>query len=239
MKAMIFAAGKGTRLKPLTENMPKALVKINGKPMLEHVITKLKDCGVQEIIINVHYLADQIIQFLKEKQNFGIKIEISDERDKLLNTGGGLKKAAWFFGKESLIVHNVDVISNINLKEMINFHKKNNALATLAVRKRITSRYFLFTGNKELCGWKNTQTNEEIITKTSETTSNFAFSGIHIINPMIFDYIKQEGTFSIVNSYLELSKTQTILGYEHNKDYWFDIGKPENLLEAENFIKSA
>lgn len=238
MKAMIFAAGKGIRLKPLTDNTPKALVKINEIPMLEHVIIKLKNSGVSEIIINIHYLADQIIDFLKEKNNFGIRIEISDERNQLLDTGGGLKKASWFFDdNKPFIVHNVDVVSNIDLKQMIDYHMKTNALATLAVRNRNTSRYFLFNKENNLCGWENVIKSERIITKPAEKYNSLAFSGIHIINPEIFHYFKYDNAFSIVETYLELSKNQLIIAYNHSNDYWFDIGKPENLKLAEEYLK--
>ncbi len=237
MKAMIFAAGKGTRLKPLTDNTPKALVKVNGTPMLEIIINKLIKSGVNEIIINTHYLADQIIDFLKSKDNFGIRIEISYEKEELLDTGGGLKKAAWFFdNNEPFILHNVDVISDINLISMIEFHNSNNALATLAVKKRKTSRYFLFNKKNELCGWQNIKTSESIISNPDDSLNQFAFSGIHIIDPKIFKYLKNDGTFSIVPSYIELSKSNKIMAFQHEKDFWFDIGKPENLKTTESFL---
>ena len=238
MKAMIFAAGKGTRLKPLTDNTPKALVPVNGTPMIELVIKNLISIGVNEIIINVHHLADQIIGFLKTKNNFGIRIEISDETNELLDTGGGLKKASWFFNSnEPFIVHNVDIISNIDLKGMIDFHNKNKALATLAVRKRTSSRYFIFNDKQELSGWKNTKTSEKIISRSSEKYTSLAFSGIHIISPAIFNNIKQEGKFSIVHNYLELSKNNLKLAYQHDKGYWFDIGSSEKLDVAEKYLK--
>ena len=238
MKAMIFAAGKGTRLKPLTNNTPKALVKVNGTPMLELVIKKLIEAGVTEIIVNVHYLGNQIINFLKSKNNFGIRIEISDESEQLLDTGGGLLNASHFFNdNKPFIVHNTDVISNIDLKKTIDFHIKNNALATLAIRKRKSSRYFLFNQKMELCGWKNTKTSEEIISRKHDKLESFAFSGIHIISPDIFNLIEaHKKTFSIVDTYIELSKEKRILGYLHNQDTWFDIGKSENLQEAENYL---
>lgn len=235
---MIFAAGKGTRLKPLTDHTPKALIKVNGVSMLEHVILKLKSFGVKEIIINVHYLADQIIEFLASNKNFGLHIEISDERNQLLDTGGGLKKASWFFDdKKPFILHNVDLISNIDLVDMINYHNKNNTLATLAVRERKSSRYFLFNKKMSLCGWKNTKTSEKIISRPSDNLKELAFSGIHVISPAIFKHIKREGKFSIIQTYLEISKKNQINGYQHDEDYWFDIGNPENLKTAENHLK--
>ena len=238
MKAMIFAAGKGTRLRPLTDNTPKALIKINEIPMIELVIRKLIAFGVNEIIINVHYLANQIINFLNANNNFGIRIEISDETDELLDTGGGLKKASWFFNhNEPFILHNVDVISDIDLIKMVNFHKKSNALATLAVQERKSSRYFLFNKKMSLCGWKNTKTSEKIISKHSDHLKELAFSGIHVISPALFNHNKREGKFSIVQTYLELSKNYQITGYLHDENYWFDIGNPKNLKAAENHIK--
>lgn len=239
MKAMIFAAGKGTRLKPLTDNTPKALVKVNGISMLELIIGKLISIGVDEIIINVHYLADQIIDFLHSKNNFGIRIEISDESDELLDTGGGLKKASWFFDDpEPFILHNVDIISDIDLIEMVNFHKKKNAIATLAIRNRKSSRYFLFDTKNELCGWENIKTTEKTISKKSTLLSQFAFSGIHIIDPIIFNFLNQKGKFSIVDSYLKLSRNKIIKGFDHTSDYWFDIGNTKKLEIADNYLRN-
>lgn len=238
MKAMIFAAGKGTRLKPLTDNTPKALIQVNDLPILERVIRKLIDCGVNEIIINVHYLADQIIEFLRVKNNFGIRIEVSDETDVLLDTGGGLKKASWFFNdNKPFILHNTDIISDIDLNKMLETHQKNNALATLAVRNRKSSRYFLFNSENMLCGWKNIKTSESIISNPGHELKQFAFSGIHIINPEIFSYLNKDGSFSIIPFYIELSKNMRVLAYQHNKDYWFDIGDKKKLEVAEKFIK--
>lgn len=239
MKAMIFAAGKGTRLKPLTNNTPKALIKVNGVPMLELVINNLINIGVNEIIINVHYLANQIIDFLKSKNNFGIRIEISDETDELLDTGGGLKKASWFFNdNKPFILHNVDVISNIDLNEMLNFHINNKALATLAVRKRTSSRYLIFNNKQELCGWENKKNSVKIISRSSKKYYSLAFSGIHIINPEVFKNINENGRFSIISTYFAHSENKLILSYQHDKDYWFDIGNPEKLDIAEKYINS-
>ncbi len=239
MKAMIFAAGKGTRLRPLTHNTPKALVKINRTPIIERVILKLISFGISEIIINVHYLSEQIITFLESKNYFGIKIIISDESNQLLDTGGGLKKASYFFNdNQPFILHNTDVISNIDLASMLDVHKQNNALATLAVRDRNSSRHFLFNQNNELCGWRNSKTKDQIISKYSNNYKALAFSGIHIISPKIFDYIDQNGAFSIVNTYLKLSKHNLIQAYQHDKDYWFDIGTIENLKTTEQYLSN-
>ncbi|MDK2978842.1 MAG: mannose-phosphate guanylyltransferase [Bacteroidales bacterium] len=239
MKAMIFAAGKGTRLKPLTNSMPKALVKINGIPMLERVIQKLIQSGVNEIIINVHHFAGQIINFLKENDHFGIRIEISHEKDELLDTGGGLKKTSWFFNdNKPFILHNVDILSNIDLAKMLEYHQHNNALATLAVRERKSSRYFLFNHQNRLCGWQNVKTGEIMNHNPSNATNKLAFSGIHIINPEIFDYWPDSSKFSIVKTYLDLSQNHPIIAFPHNQDYWYDIGKPDSLKEADAFFNN-
>ncbi len=239
MKAMIFAAGKGTRLKPITDSIPKALVKINGMPMLERVILKLIHAGVNEIIINVHHFPHQIIDFLQEKNNFDIRIEISHEKDMLLDTGGGLKKASWFFNDNNpFIVHNVDIISNIDLKKMLEYHQKNNALVTLAVRERESSRYFLFDNQNRLCGWKNVKTGEKINYNPTNDIQKFAFSGIHIIHPGIFKYFPNALSFSIVKTYLDLSQNHPVIAYTHSQDLWFDIGKPENLKQANIFLQN-
>ena len=237
MKAMIFAAGKGTRLFPLTQYTPKALVKFNKIPLLERLIVHLKKNGVSQIVINVHYLSDLIIDFLAANNNFGIDIFISNETDQLLDTGGGLKKASRFFSRDEVfILHNVDVVSNIDLDTMIACHKKQNALVTMAVRRRESSRYLLFNKQNELSGWRNKKTNQEIITKPDEQLSEFAFSGIHVINSEIFNYIEQDGSFSIIDTYLELSSTHKILAYNHTNDYWFDIGTVDKLKKAEQFL---
>jgi NDP-sugar pyrophosphorylase family protein len=239
MKAMIFAAGLGTRLKPYTETMPKALVPVAGVPMLEILIKHLVKNGINEILINVHHFAGQLIEFLKLNNNFGANITISNEEDLLLDTGGGLKKASWFFNDEQpFLVQNVDVISDLDYNEMINFHKSNKALATLAVCNRVTSRYFLFDGQMQLCGWENTRTAEIIMARhDSQNLARYAFSGIHIIDPAIFNSIKKEGKFSIVDTYLELASTNKIKGYEHNPENWVDMGKPEELLKAELILQ--
>jgi len=238
MKAMIFAAGLGTRLKPLTDHIPKALVKVNGHTLLEHTISKLIQSGVTELIINVHSFADQIIDFLKARNHYNIRIEISNETDQLLDTGGGLNKASWFFDtNESFIVHNVDILSDINLKDMLQYHNETNALATLAVRKRESSRYFLFNNDLELCGWENRSDSSKVITKPSLQVEPYAFSGIHVINPKIFKHLKQTGKFSIVQAYLELAKSYTIKGYNHSSGYWFDIGNQNKLNQAVEYLK--
>jgi len=235
MKAMIFAAGLGTRLKPLTDFKPKALVEVNGITLLEHAIMKLQHFGINEIIINVHHFSNQIIDFLKRKNNFGIHIEISDESDQLLDTGGGLKKASWFFKDNNpLLVYNVDVISDIDLDCMLRSHVQSGALATLAVRQRETSRYFLFNDDMNLCGWKNKKTNEQIISRNSSgNLIPLAFSGIHVVSPQLFKLMNENGKFSITEVYTRLSTYHDIKGFQHDTDFWIDLGKPESIEEAE------
>jgi len=232
MKAMIFAAGLGTRLKHLTEHTPKALVKVGKITLLEHVIMKLKQSGVEEIIINVHHFPLQIINFIMENDFFGIEISFSIENDKLLDTGGGLKKASWFFNdNKPFFIHNVDVISDINLQEMYDFHCQENAIATLAVRNRITQRYFLFDEKNYLCGRENLKTNERIIIPNSSSKSELhrlAFSGIHVVSPQIFEFMPQKDVFPITDLYLNIPNK--ILAYQHDYSKWADMGKIEDIV---------
>jgi len=237
MKAMIFAAGLGSRLKPLTDTIPKALVPINEKPLLEHVIIKLKNAGFDEIIVNVHHFADQIIDFLQSQHNFGIRIEISDEREMLLETGGGIKKAEWFFNNEQpFLVHNVDIVSNIDLKALYQYHLNTQAMATLACKKRASSRYFLFDKQQRLCGWENNQTGEQkiAIPVSSDELRCMAFSGIHVIRPELLRQIRQTGAFSIVDTYLQLASTNLINCYDIGDADIVDVGKPEQLKSITN-----
>lgn len=243
MKAMIFAAGLGTRLRPITNDKPKAMAPIKGIPMLEIVIRRLAAYGFNELIVNVHHYPDMIIDFLKKNKNFGIRIEVSDERDELLDTGGGLKKAAWFFDDgQPFLVHNVDTLTNVNLTDFMTFHKKNSALASLLVRHRPGSRYFLFDDTFRLCGWRNTQTKEEILARTSTPSTSLhqiAFSCLHIIDPKIFAFLKEEGKFSIVQSYLRLAGAHNIAGYVDDDSYWLDIGTPTKLQQGTREIDPA
>lgn len=237
MKAMIFAAGLGTRLKPLTDNLPKALVPINGITLLEYAIEKLKKAGVTGIIINVHYLADKVEVFLKEKNNFGINICLSDEREELLNTGGGLKKALDFFDTVPFFVYNVDILSNIDLRQMYDSHIENKALATLAVSRRKTSRYLLFNERNELCAWENRKTAEKKIINSESLLSPLAFSGIQVVSPRIKNHLTENGAFSIIDAYLRLAKMHKIHAYDHTGDLWFDIGKIKEFTELEQKVE--
>lgn len=239
---MIFAAGLGTRLKPLTDHMPKALVPVAGKPMLEHVIEKLKAAGFDEIVINVHHFANQIIDFLKKKNNFGITIHISDETDFLLDTGGGIKKAAPYFD-EPFLIHNVDILSNTDLKALYNYHLQSGNDATLLVSPRQTTRYLLFNSDRRLCGWINKetlQTKPEGFIYQPNVQKEYAFSGIHIISPGLFKYMdeKWNGKFSIMDFYLQLCHEAIIGGYAKEDLQLIDIGKPETLARAEEYINA-
>lgn len=243
MKAMIFAAGLGTRLKPLTDNMPKAMVPIAGKPLLEHVILKLKNAGFDEIIVNVHHFADQIIDFLQVNQNFGIRIEVSDERDLLLDTGGGVRKAAWFFedGKPFL-VHNVDILSNIDLTALYNQHIRTNSLATLVVSPRDTFRYLLFDDNLRLNGWVNEKTGElkPISLTRPELYQKLAFSGIQVLSSAVFELMAgYEPKFPIMDFYLSNASSQNISGFVPDDYRMLDVGKLNVLDDAEKFVTEA
>lgn len=240
MKAMIFAAGLGTRLKPLTDSLPKALVPIAGKTLLEHVIMKLKSAGFDEIIVNVHHFPDLIIDFLKTNNNFGIRIEVSDERDFLLDTGGGVKKASWFFDdRKPFLVHNVDILSNVDLKALYHQHLRTNSLATLVVSKRDTFRYLLFNDDLQLKGWINEKTHETKPTdlKKPELFNKLAFSGIQIMSPGIFELMKElDGKFPIMDFYLSNMKKNTISGFVPMDYKMLDVGKLDVLDEAERFV---
>lgn len=239
MKALLFAAGLGTRLKTYTQDKPKALVNLAGKPLLQHAIEHLKSFGINEITINVFHFAEQIIEFINQQNSFGIKINISDEREQLLDTGGGLKKAEVFLnGTEPILIYNVDVISNLNLIDVLNYHQQNKALATLVVRKRETSRYLMFDEQLQLTGWKNFSNGDTIISRadTFALSQPFAFSGIHILDPRIFNLITEEGKFPIMDLYLRLAKDHKIIGYRDQSELWMDLGKPDQLIAAEQLL---
>ena len=241
MKAMIFAAGLGTRLKPLTDHMPKALVPVAGKPMLEHVIMKLKSFGFDDIVINVHHFANQIIDFLKANGNFGITIHISDETDCLLDTGGGIKKASYYFD-EPFLVHNADILSNVDLTAMYEHHLNSGNDATLLVSPRKTVRYLLFNKKNRLQGWINKdtlQTKPEGFKYQPDTQLEYAFGGIHIISPTLFNYMGDgwTGKFSIMDFYLQTCHEARLGGYVKEDLHLIDIGKPDTLAKAEDFIR--
>ena len=237
MKAMIFAAGLGSRLKPWTDHHPKALAVVNGKSLLQRNIEYLQKHGVDELIVNVHHFSDQIIDVIEKNKGWGSTVTISDETNAVLETGGGLKKAAWYFETANdFVVMNADILTEMNLSAMILQHQQQKSLATLAVSDRDTSRYFLFDENEKLCGWRNTKTGEEKISIPVKSLIEKAYSCVVIFEPSVFPLIKQEGKFSLVETYLDLARNHTILGYDHTGDHLVDVGKPESVAVAEKFF---
>lgn len=238
MKAMVLAAGLGTRLRPLTDDRPKALVEVAGRTMLEITLERLRSFGVREVIVNAHHFAIQIAEYLKANQNFGMRIEISQE-DVLLDTGGGLKKAAHFFLEgapgidEPFILHNVDVLSTIDLRRMAQFHAERRALATLAVQDRESSRYLLFDESLHLCGRRAGRDRADEIARRSASMKPLAFCGIHMISPRIFSLMAEEGVFSIITMYLRLAAAgEKIVAFRADQYYWRDLGRPEHILQT-------
>ena len=239
MRAMVLAAGLGTRLRPLTNDRPKAMVEIGDRTLLELALTRLATFGVREVIINVHHFADLVIQYLKANNNFGFQVEISRE-ELLLDTGGGLKKASWFFLQdpnrldEPFILHNVDVVSAIDFHRLLNSHNENRALATLAVQKRESSRYLLFDEQCELCGRQIGRDQEPELVRSTPNLQALAFSGIHMISPRLLPMMTEEGVFSIIATYLRLAgQGEKILAFRADEYYWRDLGKLDDLRQAE------
>ena len=243
MKAMILAAGLGTRLRPLTDDRPKALVEIGGRTLLEITLARLRTFGIREAIVNVHHFADMVVDYVKANQNFGMRIEISRE-DVLLDTGGGLKRAAWFFledvrqGDEPFLLHNVDVLSNIDLARMAQFHAARRALATLAVQNRESSRYLLFDKQFELCGRRLEREDRTELVRPAQPLQSLAFSGIHIISPRMLTLMTEDGAFSIIDSYLRLAaNNEKIAAFPADKSYWRDLGTITSLQQAEQDLQ--
>jgi mannose-1-phosphate guanylyltransferase len=243
MKAMVLAAGLGTRLRPLTNDRPKALVEVAGHTLLEITLTRLREFGVREVIVNVHHFADMVVDYLKKNDNFGIRIEISRE-EALLDTGGGLKKAAWFFREDSnradepFFLHNVDVLSTIDLHRMLLFHRENQGLATLAVQARETSRYLLFDQQGQLCGRRSGRDEPPEIVRPSRQTRALAFSGIHVISPRLLGLLTEDGAFSIVASYLRMaSDGEKVHAFQTNEYYWRDLGRLESVTQANQDVE--
>lgn len=234
MKAMILAAGLGTRLKEETRDKPKALVQVGDKTLLQHALEKLKSEGFHEVVVNVHHFAGHINRFL-ESHDFGIRVKISDETDQLLDTGGALKKAAAYFsGNEPVLVYNVDILSNISLKTLMDEHLRSGALATLTVRNRKTSRYLCFNQEKRLVGWINKKTGERkmAVPDQFKNASEMAFSGIHVVQPGIFQLMPDGDRFSIIDLYLQLAGNHLIKGYFDQSEWWIDAGKVDDLAAA-------
>ena len=243
MKAMILAAGLGTRLRPLTDNRPKALVEVSGRTLLEITLCRLRAFGIRDVIINVHHFAEMILDYLKTNDNFGIRIEISRE-DVLLDTGGGLKKASWFFLEdasrldEPFILHNVDITSTVDLHRMVQFHTENQALATLMVQNRETSRYLLFDEQLQLCGRQQGRGQRTEFVRSSQQVQALAFSGIHVISPRLFAKMTEESVFSIISSYLHLSaQGERILAFRADEYDWRDLGTLDGVMQPSRELK--
>jgi NDP-sugar pyrophosphorylase family protein len=249
MKAMILAAGLGTRLRPLTDGRPKALVTIAGRTLLEIALARLRSFGVSEVIVNAHHYAEMIVEYLKANGNFGMRIEVSREEE-LLDTGGGLKQAAHFFLgtggslQEPFILHNVDVLSAIDLGRMMRFHKEHAALATLAVQDRKSSRHLLFDEQGRLCGRRAERAPEaeevqiELVRPAAELQA-LAFCGIHVISPQIFAKMEEVGAFPVIAAYLRLAaQGEKIIAFRADEFYWRDLGRPESILQAQQDMAS-
>ncbi len=234
---MLFCAGLGTRLSPITNDIPKALVPVNGKTLLQRNIEFINTFGVSDFVINIHHFGDKILQHLEVNNNFGMNIEISDERDEVLETGGGLKKAEHYFKTDDFIVMNVDILTDMNIQKMIDYHNQHKPLATLAVTDRDSSRKLLFNNNNELSGWKNKITNEEVLSKNNNNLTEYAFSGIHIISPKFIKLMDRSDKHSIIDPYLKISKENKILGYNHSGGILIDVGKHETLKQANQIFK--
>ena len=243
MKAMVLAAGLGTRLRPLTDDRPKALVEVAGRTMLEITLARLRAFGIRDVIVNAHHFAGMIVEYLKANDNFGMSVEVSRE-EILLDTGGGLKNAAHFFlensrdSDEPFLLHNVDVISTIDFPRMLQFHLENRALATLAVRSRKSSRYLLFDQQFQLCGRRFGGDDASELVRPSEQLQALAFCGIHIISPRLFAKMTEEGVFSIIDCYLRLAgREEKILAFRADEYYWRDLGTPDKVLQAAQDLK--
>jgi N-acetyl-alpha-D-muramate 1-phosphate uridylyltransferase len=230
---MIFAAGLGTRFKPWTDSHPKALALVNGKSLLQRNVEYLQQHGIYDVVVNVHHFSEQIIEAVEKNKGWGSSVQISDESDQVLETGGGLKKASPLLSADLIVIINADILTDLDLNAMIHHHQSSNAISTLAVTNRKTSRYFLFDNEGVLSGWKNTQTEEEIISRPTTQYHEKAFSGIHVISRALLNYLNKDGKFGIVDVYLELSKTQIIQSFDHSGNKFIDVGKPDAVAKAE------
>lgn len=237
---MILAAGLGTRLRPLTDNRPKALVEVAGRTLLEITLSRLREFGIRDVIINVHHFADLIVDYLRQNDCFGMHIELSRE-EVLLDTGGGLKKAGSFFLREGrddpFVLHNVDVISAIDLQRMLEFHVEHQALATLAVQRRESARYLLFDEQQQLCGRQLAPKQTEVV-RAVPHVQPLAFSGIHVISPRLLTLMPDETVFSIIAAYLQLAaRGEKILAFPADQWYWRDLGRPDHIQQAAEDLK--
>jgi NDP-sugar pyrophosphorylase family protein len=237
MKAMIFAAGLGKRLGNITESIPKALVDINGKTALHRAVEKCSAFGFSDIIINVHHFADMVENEVERLNKIGFKISVSDEREMLLENGGGLYKARNFFDKNPFLLYNVDIISDFDLDSLYRLHLERKGLATLAVRHRPGKRFLLVDSEGQLRGWRNISTGEQILAGAkADGLDEIAFSSMHIVEPEIFDYM-HKGIYSMIDLYLELASEHNIYTLKHDEGYWIDVGTPESLEQVRNLLK--
>lgn len=237
MKAMIFSAGLGTRFKPWTDNHPKALALVNGKPLLQHNIEYLQRYGITDVVVNVHHFADQIIEAVNKNNGWGSKISISDETNEVLETGGGLLKAKDLLQNgEPFVTLNADFLTDLNINDLIRFHKDKESLISFGITTRKTSRYFLFDDDNRLCGWRNVNTGEEKISISKPGLKQMAYSCVVVFQPEIFNLITQRGKFSLVDTYLSLAADYPIYGYDHTGDKLVDVGKPESVAVAERLF---
>jgi len=238
MNAMLFAAGLGTRLKPLTNNKPKALIEVNGMTMLKMALLKMENAGISKVVVNVHHYSDLVIEEINRFRSGRMEIVVSDESEQLLDTGGGLLKARPLFDNENpVLLYNVDIVTTASLKNFISFHQLHGDVASLMVKQRPTTRHLLFNEHMELAGWENLNTGDKIITKETSSYNAFGFQGIHIVEPRIFDLILETGKFPIMELYLRLARNHTFRGYESQHDLWFDIGTPEKLETTKKAIE--
>jgi N-acetyl-alpha-D-muramate 1-phosphate uridylyltransferase len=238
MKAMIFSAGLGTRFKPWTDNHPKALALVNGKSLLQRNIEYLQQYDISEVVVNVHHFADQIIDAIDKNKGWGSKIIISDERNEVMETGGGLLKARHLLeGIEPFVTLNVDILTDLDLGNLVSFHLQNQPLISFGITNRKTSRYFLFDEKNRLCGWRNVNTGEEKIVIAKNALTQMAYSCVVVFEPRFFSLVTQTGKFSLTETYLDLAKDHLILGYDHSGDHLVDVGKPESVRIAEQFFK--
>jgi NDP-sugar pyrophosphorylase family protein len=238
MKALILAAGVGSRLKPLTNNTPKALLKIGNYTLLEIVIRRIAGAGINDLIINVHHFPDQITDFLRINNNFGMDITISDESDELLDTGGALKKAsAYFAGEETILVHNIDILSNLNMQELISYHQKNDALITLAVKDRPTSRSLIIDGSSRLCGWEYPEKKLCILTRDNRKgLKTIAFSGVYVFNSRLLQKFPEDQVFGFMSWILNLASTERILTWDQSPAFWYEAGRIDSMDAAAGSI---
>ena len=238
MKAMIFAAGLGTRFKPWTDHHPKALAMVNGKSLLQRNIEYLQRNGIKHVVVNVHHFADQLIEAIMVNKGWGSEIAISDERDEVLETGGGLLKAKEFFTPgQPFITCNADILTDLDIGKLLKFHEKNKALITFGVTDRKTSRYLLFDENNRLCGWRNKKSGEEKISISKPDLKELAYSCVVVFEYDVFNYITFTGKFSLIDVYLHLAANHMIMGYDHSGDRLVDVGKPESIAVAEKIFK--